>query len=246
MLDHGADQAAGLRRLRAVPSLNLMAFPVAEDGEARWIAEVTHALRALGARPLVVDATRGRLARAFGLQSRHELMDLLDGRLDFESVAQPTADGVWVLRADRGLEAFVSSGAPSRRLFTGFARLSHGFDALLLAMPAHELACLANPAAVVPVIGMPSGQAGMTHAYATVKALASRYGYSRFAAVVRDAHGAASARDAHARLATVARSFLDAEVSFAGRLPTHGEPGPALADLAQNLLHSAATPLSLH
>ncbi len=246
MLDHGADQAAGLRRLRAAPSLHLMAFPVTEDGGARWIAEVAHALRALGARPVVVDATRGRLVRAFGLQPRHELMDLLDGSLRFEAVAQPTADGVWVLRADRGLEAFVASGAPAQQLFTSFARLSQGFDALLLAMPAHELACLADPSAVAPVIGLPTHDAGMTEAYATVKALASRYGYSRFAAVVRDVPGAASARGAHARLATVARSFLDAEVSFAGRLPAEGDAGPALADLAQNLLHTAATPLSLH
>ena len=246
MLDQGADQAAGLRRLRAASSLNLMAFPVGEEGSGHWIADVAHALRALGARPVVLDATRGRLAQAFGLQPRHELMDLLEGRLRFESVAQSTPDGVWVLRADRGLEAFVSSGAPAQDLFTGFARLSQGFDALLLAMPAAELASLADPTAVVPVIGMPSHDAGMTGAYATVKALASRYGYSRFAAVVREAPGAATARGAHARLATVARSFLDAEVSFAGRLPAGGGDGPALADLAQNLLHTAATPLSLH
>lgn len=246
MLDRGADQAAGLRRLRAAPSLHLMAFPVTEDGEAGWIAQVAHALRSLGANPVVVDATRGRVVRALGLQARHELMDLLDGRLDFDAVARSTADGVWALRADHGLEAFVSCGTPAQRLFDGFARLPHGFDALLLAMPAHELASLASPSAVVPVIVMPSHDAGMTRAYAVVKALASDYGYSRFAAVVCEAPGAASARGAHARLATVARSFLDADVRFAGCLPAMDAGGPALADLAQNLLHNAATPLPLH
>lgn len=246
MLDQGADQAAGLRRLRRAPLLHLMAFPIGRGADAAWIAEVAHALSAMGSRPLVIDATRGSLVRQFALQPRYELMDLLEGRQGFDSVAAVTADGVRVLRADRGLEAFAASGEPSQRLFAGLSRLCPGIDALLLAMPAHELASLASPAAVVPVIGMPSDDAGMTVAYAMVKELASGFGYSRFAAVVRQAPGAASARGAHARLAMVARSFLDAEVSFAGSLPPGSGPSPALSDLAQNLLHTAATALNVH
>lgn len=250
MLDRGADQAAGLRALRAAQgAMHLMAIPVEGGADAGWIADLARALRALGARPVVLDASRGRVVRAFGLRPRYELMDLLEGARDFDAVAAATGDGVYVLRADRGLEAFVASGAPAQRLFAGFAGLSQGFDVLLLAMPSPELACLADPGEVVPVIAVPADDDGMARAYAQVKDLARRFGYSRFAAAVRTPSGSRAgqgvqgARGACTRLATVARSFLGADIRFAGRL---AEGGADLADLAQNLLHATATPLVLH
>ncbi len=245
MLDQGQDQAAGLRRLLGGTPLSLMAFPLANDGDERWIPRVAHALRGLGARPVVMDASRGRLVQAFGLRPRYELLDLLQGQRTFDAVAQSTRDGIYVMRADKGLDAFVASGGSSRELFSGFARLSHGFDALMLAMPAHELACLANPEAVVPVLALDSSDASITRAYATIKQLARDFGYRRFSAMVQPLPGG-SARGAHARLAMVARSFLDVEVALAGCLPLDGAQGAALAELAQNLLHTAATPLTLH
>lgn len=246
MLDQGRDQAAGLRRLLGAGRLNLMAFPLAEGADEGWIAQLARALRAAGSRPVVMDGSRGRLVRAFGLRPRYELLDLLQGQHQFDAVAAATREGIYVMRAEHGLEAFVASGAPSQALFSGFARLSHGFDALMLAMPAHELACVASPAQAVPVIAMDSTDAGLTRAYATIKQLASGFGYQRFAAVVRETPGGATARGAHARLATVARSFLDAEVRLAGCLPQGAGGEAALAELAQNLLHTAATPLTVH
>jgi flagellar biosynthesis protein FlhG len=247
VLDRGNDQAAGLRRMVGAPSLSLMAFPVAPEAGV-WIAQLAHTLRAMGARPVVIDAGRGgAVTRALGLNPRHELMDLLNGAAGFEAVAQVTPDGVWGLRAERGLEAFAASGAPSRQLFSGFARLSQGFDAVLLAMPAGELACLASPAQAVPVIVLEGGDSGLVRAYATLKELAAGFGYTRFALVTRGSGGAAQARLAHARLAAAAQAFLNAEVSLAGWLPEPGGDAQAqLADLAQTLLHTAATPLDLH
>ena len=245
MLDQGLDQAAGLRRMLVAPGLNLMAFPVTAGGSDLWIAQLAHTLRAQGMRPVVIDASRGAVARSFGLRLRHELLDLLEGALEFDRVARATPDGVWVLRAERGVEAFVASGASSRRLFSALARQSHGFDAVLLVMPAGELACLASPAHAVPVVALDSGGAGLMRAYATVKQLACDFGYNRFAVVMRGLADAAQAQQAYARFAAVARTFLGAEVSMAGWLPgPSGNAAGALADLAQTLLHTAATPLA--
>jgi len=240
MLDQGLDQAAGLRRMAGVPKLNLMTFPVAVGGSDAWIAQLAHTLRAMGSRPVVVDATHGAVARALGLKPRHELLDLLHGDRDFDGVAQRTADGVYLLRAERGVEAFVASGAPAQSLFAGFAKLSHGFDAVLLAMPAAELACLASPANAVPVIAVESGEAGLLRAYRTVKQLASGFGFHRFAAV-----GCGPRGEGPGRLAAAASLFLDAEVSMAGWLDTTTTP-TARERLAQSLLDTAATPLTLH
>lgn len=247
MLDRGLDQAAGLRRLMAQEPpapLRLLAFALPEDGEDAWVAPLAHALRAQGARPVVLDAGRGRLLQAFGVRARHDLLDMLQGTATFDAAAQCTGDGVWVLRADRGVEAFVSSGAAPRQLFEGFARLSHNFDAVLLAMPPHELACLAHPACAVPVIALEPGDDGLTRAYATLKELAGGYGYTRFSCVLP---GAGHAAQSHERLAFAARRFLNAEVALAGRLDaTPAARDAALEEAAGALLRQAATPLALH
>lgn len=246
MLDHGFDQAEGLRQLMPRPALGLLAFPLPADGNARWIAQLAHALRALGRRPVVLDAARGALTAAFGLRPRHELIDLLEGRQQFDAVAQATPDGVYVLRADRGVEAFVAGGAPAARLLGSFARLSHGFDEILLAMPAGELACLAGSHDTVPVVGLePSADATM-RSYALIKQLAENFGYQRFTCVIHDVNDQQAARGEYTRLAAAAGRFLNAEVALAGWLPASARSCPqALARVARTLLETAVVPLSI-
>lgn len=240
MLERGLDQAAGLRQMMAPPELNLLAFPLAANDDARWVASLARGLRGLGRHPVAVDAAGGVLAGAFGLRLRHDLLDLLEGTRDFDGVAQKTAQGVHVLRADRGVEAFVASGAPSARLMAGFARLSHGFDDLLLAMPASELACLAGPDTTAPVVGLDPTPQGVVQAYGLLKQLAEGFGYRRFACVVRGVDREADAVTEHARLAATAGRFLQSEVALAGWLPAGGATSTAgLARLARALLPEA-------
>jgi flagellar biosynthesis protein FlhG len=247
MLDRGCDQAEGLRRLMAPQTFNLMALPVSAATDDGWIPLLAHALRMLGARPIVLDGSRGRLARAFGVQPRYELLDLLEGSRSFDAVAHSTPDGVYLIRADRGLDAFVATGADCSALARGFARMPQAFDVFLLALPAGELASLAAPSNTVPVIALDGSDAGLARGYQVIKELSSRFGYRRFATVVREERGAVRARSIHARLMTVARGFLDVEVAFAGGLACNTTPADeAMAELASNLLRTVATPLTLH
>jgi MinD-like ATPase involved in chromosome partitioning or flagellar assembly len=249
VLEQGLDQAEGLRQMMMTPraSLGLLAFPLAPNEDEHWIAQLAHALRALGRRPLVLDAARGSLASAFGLRPRHELIDLLEGRQDFDAVAQATRDGVYVLRADRGVEAFVAGGAPAMRLLGSFANLSHGFDELLLAMPAAELACLAGCEDSVPVVGLDPSPYGTMRSYALIKKLAEGFGYRRFTCVIHNVRDESPAHREYTRLAAAARRFLRADVALAGWLPPSARTCPAaLARVARVLLETAVIPMSLH
>jgi flagellar biosynthesis protein FlhG len=248
VLEQGLDQAAGLRQMMLPrASLGLLAFPLAASGDEHWIAQIAHALRALGRRPLVLDAARGSLASALGLRPRHELIDLLEGKQEFDAVAQATRDGVYVLRADRGVEAFVAGGAPAMRLLGSFANLSHGFDELLLVMPAAELACLAGCEDSVPVVGLDPSPYGTMSTYALIKKLAEGFGYRRFTCVMHDVRDEAPARREYTRLAAAAARFLQADVGLAGSLPPGARSCPAaLARVARVLLETAAVPPSLH
>lgn len=253
MFEPGFDQASGLRRMvapHAGGELGLMAFPLAPDMPAQWIARLAHALRALGARPVVIDAGRdATLSHALGLDLTFDLLDWLHGAASFDAVAGVTPDGVHVLRAEQGIEAFVASGAPARQLFGALAQMTHGFDVAILAMPAGELACMADPGCAVPVLPLQRGGPGLVRTYATLKLLAEGFGYQRFALVGCDGEGQAPhgyQRDHH-RIADIARTYLNAEVSLAGTLPVDGLGAPAgLARLAGTLISTAATPCSLH
>jgi flagellar biosynthesis protein FlhG len=245
------DQAAGLRNIAPAPALSLMAFPLGgpASGCAAWVGSVALAMRAMGMRPVIIDASGEQISLSMGVHCRLDLLDLLEGRAGFSDVAGETPDGVWVLRADRGVEEFVASGAPAGQLFGGFARLSQGFDSVLLAMPSRELACLAAPQTSVPVVSFEVGVSGMTQAYVTVKQLAAQFGYSRFALALRGAHDGNEAVELHERFAGTAREYLDVDVTLAGWTPAHAhslESADALRRVTQNLLQTAATPVSVH
>lgn len=235
-------------------TLDVVAFPVDRDlrRAGTWVARLAHAMRALGRRPVVLDGTTGEVSRALGTSSRKDLIDLLSGQDGFDDVAQSTPDGVYVLRAERGIDAFVASGAPARNLFDGFARLSHDFDALLLVMPTAELACLADPRDSVPIVAFEAGGADIASTYLVVKHLCTSFGYGRFSLVVHGAEGHGHAVQEHARFAHAARSFLSADVSLAGWTPA-GPADPtdpmgamAMRRIAGALLKSASSPVFLH
>ena len=253
MLDQGRDQAAGLRRLMGRPALNLMAFPLsAQDAlGGAWVGQVARTLQSLGSRALVVDASGGEVARALGVaRPARELMDLLAGSHRFDDVATVTREGVYLVRADAGLDAFVASGGAPQDLLRGFADLSHGFDVLLLAMPANELASLTSPTNTVPVMVTDAGPEGVQQAYATIKQLSADFGYGQFALALRGAVGPSEALAVHARVAHAARTFLNAGVSLAGWVPAAAAGGAAthaaLERLVQSLLETASTPVLRH
>ena len=255
MFEPGFDQASGLRRMVAPPTANelgLMAFPLALGMPAQWIARLAHALRALGARPVVIDAGHNAageagLSRALGLDLQYDLLDYLHGAASFDAVAGVTPDGVHVLRAEQGIEAFVASGAPARQLYGALAQMTHGFDVAILAMPAGELACMADPLCAVPVLPLEPGEEGLVRTYTALKQLAEGFGYSRFALVGCDGEGPMHTARDHHRIAGIARTYLNADVSLAGALPVDGYGTPAgLARLAGTLISTAATPCSLH
>lgn len=254
MLDQGLDQAAGLRRLMRSATLDVISFPVDREarGSGSWVARLAHSMRSMGRRPVVLDGGAGEVTRALGISSRKDLLDLLNGQDGFDGVAESTPDGVYVLRAEKGIDAFVASGAPAKDLFDGFARLSHDFDALLLVMPTAELACLADPRESVPVVSFEAGAADIASTYLVVKHLCTTFGYTRFSLVVHGADGHGHAVQEHTRFAQAAKDFLHVDVAFAGWTPVStGEAknpmgAMAMRRIAGALLKSASSPVFLH
>ncbi len=246
MLDRGLDQAAGLRRLVQPAPVRLWPLAVLPATAARWIPWLAAGLNELGRRPVVVDAARGQVAAGFGMLPRGDLLELLEGRADFDRVAQRSREGIHVLRGDHGIEAFAGSGEPADRLLAAFGSLSHGFTDLLLAMPGPEIACVAAPAAHVPVLTVDVSGRGVMGSYALIKQLAGEFSYRRFACIVTGAASEDEARAGLVRVQGAAQQFLRAQACWAGWMPPAGdERSAAEAGRAVQALLQLDTPAAL-
>src|SRR5690606_36476573 len=155
---------------------------------------------------------------------------------DFDRVAQRSRDGVHVLRGDHGIEAFAGSGEPADRLLAAFGALSHGFTDLLLAKPGPEIACVAAPAAHVPVLTVDVAGRGVMGSYALIKQLAGEFSYRRFACIVTGAASEDEARAGLGRVDGAARQILGAEASWAGWMPPAADGRGAEASRAAQVL----------
>ena len=235
------DQAAGLRHLLGgsspqqfscgAPQLRLRVLAVMggapQSGKSAIVAQLAqHA--AVSERVLVLDQTANEVARQVGVTARHDLFDLVSGRLGFDAVAVPS--GNWqILPAQRGLRKLAEAGTKEEELFCTFLRLRDPVSLLLVNLDdqAHPPLPVGASGGEVLLVTSP-GQAAITAAYARIKGLGRDVARridglpatpSTVRVLVNGASHYADARRVFRVLADTARNFLDIEPVYAGFLP---------------------------
>ncbi len=235
------DQATGLRHLLGGASPQLPSFvkaqrhlrvlavtgSAAQTGKSAIVAQLAqHA--SVSERVLVLDQTANEIARHAGVTTRHDLFDLLSGRLDFDAVA--VSSGNWrLLPAQRGLRKLAEAGTKEEELLCAFLRLHDPVSLLLVNLDdqAHAPLPVGASGGEVLLVTTP-GQAAITAAYARIKALgrdAARRSDglpctpATIRVLVNGASHYADARRVFRVLADTARNFLDVEPVYAGFLP---------------------------
>jgi hypothetical protein len=217
-----SDQAAGLRRLIAARDPGMLALSGADAlSYAPLALELAAASERDGRRVLLLDLTRGALARQLGRTMRYELMHVIDAhkRLDEVVVAGPR--NVPLLPAARGARALANAWR-GRSRFADFVERAGGAPQLVLAVaPAEELETLARVAAfaTLVVVGAEGG-ADLKVCYAALKrAHAARAAHAAAPRLIYTGGlDADAARRAHARLIETSRAFLGGEPELVGRL----------------------------
>jgi hypothetical protein len=230
-----ADQAAGLRRLIASRDTGMLALSGADAESYLPLAlDLAAASERDGRRVLLLDLTRGVMARQLGLTMRYELMHVIDAHKRLDEVVVPGPREVPLLPAVRGVRALANAWR-GRSRFADFVERAGGAPQLVLAVaPAEELEILAQIAAFATLVVVgPEGGADLKPCYTALKrAFAARAAVPRLIYAGLDAH---AARRAHARLIETSRAFLGGEPELAGRLVADraGEPreAPALRGL---------------
>jgi flagellar biosynthesis protein FlhG len=233
------DQASGLRRLFGQRASRLVGIG-GLDATA-FAGDLAAALNEVGSRVLVIDRTRGELASRVGARVRYELSHVVSGERRLADVLIDAPGEVTILPAARGLDELAlgcddADGGWQARLADWLTEASREFDVWLV----NGLPPSGSRADVL--LAVQPTAAGLTGAYAQIKALAQCRGVRSFGIVVR-AESDAVANVAFASVAQTARRFLAAELDHCGTIAERDAPSRrrGLLRLAESLVASPAS-----
>ncbi len=238
------DQAAGLRRLFARAKEPVaVAFAGARGAAGRpgVVAGLARGLAAAGKEVIVVDETCGpdSVAAAFGVASRFDLLQAVNGDVPGDSVVLRVAPAVRLVPAARAArEAGRSDNLQRRAVAEWLRRLQKEADFVLVDTAGRgdgELSPLV-PAPQRVIVVTAASQLAITEAYAQIKRLAQGYGRHGFEVIVARATGPEEGETVFANLREVARRHLGAALEPLGCLPAGGAIQPACNALAETLL----------
>ncbi|MDH4192251.1 MAG: hypothetical protein OEW21_18845, partial [Betaproteobacteria bacterium] len=191
------DQAEGLRRLLSRRGLRVLPVAGGEnaDERAQAIAQLAAALGAAGCATVVLDQSRGGVARALGAHPRYDLLHLIEGEKTFDEVAVDAGNGVRLVPASRGLARLAERGKHAEDLFHAFARLEDPAELVLLNVETPEIAAQLLPSTEGEVLLVATTAPGsVTGAYTHIKQLVRARGLTHYRVLLADTPDAIEGR----------------------------------------------------
>ncbi|GAB4476848.1 MAG: hypothetical protein OHK0044_22960 [Burkholderiaceae bacterium] len=213
------DQATGLRRLFARPSLRVLAVLVPAPRcpqRNAWLARLARAFAAAGERTLVLDASGAQLATTFGLKARFDLLHAMRGECEIAQARLAIDSGLALLPAVRAFDDAGRRNAALAGLVAAAPAAVDGFDLVVALLAAPHVALLAASGAEIAVPVAPSARdvAAALHAVRKCGQGADITGFRWLFLGMDDAAAATLAR----RLAAAARAWTAAPMRFGAAL----------------------------
>ena len=225
MVDLYTDQAEGLRRLFAREQLRVIAFAAgsAGVGKSTLVANLAVCLAQQGRNVLVFDeGTKGGVAACFGAEVRHDLLQVVEGRVPLSEALVQVFQGVRVVPVSGAVKRLGKLDSAQRStLVQSFLALDDPADVILVdASLEHPLGF--SPfglAAHQTVIVMSPTPASITEAYALIKKASLGYARRDYRILVNGARNAVEARAVFSNIARVTHSRRFARLEYAGGVP---------------------------
>ncbi len=219
MMRPALDQARGLRRMmRRAGARVLPVFGTRERLPA--IVNLASALSRAGQQVLVLDASRGEIAPAFGLSARYELKHVLEGEVSLGRAVLGTGDGVQVLPAARGMRLLREAHVSGMDFFESLAHKAAPLDLIMVNCEPDDPAARLLPAHGEALLVLSRGPNVIVEGAACLKALAMQQAAARFRVLLMRS-GFDEARLTVNALARLAGDKFDVELSFGGNAPPH-------------------------
>jgi len=224
------DQADGLRKLLRPAMLRILPIIGGRDSSLRVSVTLNLAAAATleGYNVVVLDQSRGDVAKALGVNPRYELIHLLDGERQFSDVAVAAPGGLRVLAGARGMAALAERNGYGPSLFAAFTMLERPANLVLVNMDDPLLAATLMPGTEGEMFLTTCASPGsITGAYALIKQLSRQRDLHRYRLLVCDVPGHADAQSIARNIDSVARQFLSARLTYAGCIPRDPNLGQA-------------------
>lgn len=217
MMPATLDQAVGLRRMMRPPGVRVLpVFGTADRLPA--IVNLASALARAGQQVLVMDASRGEIAPAFGLTARYELKHVLEGEIAFEQAVLATRDGVQVLPAARGIRMLTDARVNGHDFFDSLAQKAAPADLIIVNCESADRAARLLPAHGEALLVLSRGPKAIAEGAVYLKSLSTLQAMARFRVLMMR-----TALDEAQRLvdtlAQLAGDRLGVDVAFGGNAP---------------------------
>lgn len=220
------DQAAGLRRMRQLRPVKVIAVASGKGGVGKTSVSVNMAvtLARQGRKVMLMDADLG-LANVdvlLGLNARYNLAHVITGECTLEEVITDGPAGIRVVPAASGKDRMARlTTAEHGGLIRAFGALSEDVDIMLIDTAAGistDVVTFARAAHEVVVV-VCDEPASLTDAYALIKVLNRQHDVERFHVLANMTASAYEGRDLFAKLSRVTQRFLDVSLSYMGAIP---------------------------
>lgn len=217
------DQAAGLRRLFGARAPQVIAFVSGREscGRTTLLVRTAAALASAGHGVVIIDENPGpdNVLATFGMTSRYDLLDMVEGRRSAQQIMLPAAPLVHAVAASRfAAEPLHLDAASSECLNTGLRQMQRDAAFVLIDCAARRgghISSLALTARHIAVVVAAQGSA-ITHAYALIKRLAREQQRDGFQVVITRARSEDEAQGIFGNLRNTAREHLGVRLDYLG------------------------------
>lgn len=226
MADFRVDQAAGLRRMLGGSGLQVITFVAGCEGVGRsvTVANLGVALARLGKEVMLIDehAPGDDIAASFGMQSTHDLLNVVQRELPLASVLLRPMNGLSILPAAKAARKLGRLSLHQQQtLVDAMSGLERSIDVILVD------ASMAHPAGFSPfglvsqetVVVLSGSSASITEAYALIKKVSQAFSRRHFRILVNKVRSHADARSIYENIAQVATQRGVAVLDYAGAVP---------------------------
>lgn len=232
------DQADGLRRLFGNRGTQVVAFASGREacGRTTLVVQTAMTLAAAGHGVVIVDENPGpeNAIGAFGLTSRHDLLQVVNGERSLTQALLQAAPLVRILPAARAVREWDKVHAATARKIEKWlkeAQQGAGFVLIDCANRRGQLSPMAVTAPHLAIIVAAQGTA-ITEAYALIKRLVREQGRETFQIVITRARSTEEAKAVFDNMQRVTRDHLGIRLDYLGTVPV-----PVSGHLAHALLH---------
>lgn len=236
----GGDQANGLRRLFGSREPQVVAFGAGRDacGRTTLIVQSAVALAAAGHGVVIVDENQApdNILTAFGLSSRHDLLQVVRGERSVGQISVSAAPLVQVIPAAKAARDLDHMGQAARQRLQGALRdMQDGASFVLVDCAASRRLGHLSPFAALAqhfVVVVAAQSAAITNAYALVKRVAQDYQRRQFQIAVSRARSPEEAQAIFNNMRRVAGEHLGVSLAYLGASAV-----PVTDHLAEALVH---------